>query len=245
MYDEIKIGNNPILVSFFWPLFFIRFHNERKFCYMRYEEIGSFQKCKYIYCIDKSLIEAQYLLFSDQSHITYTSKTKSKYDFFAKMITAEEMRKTDFYEYQWLEIEKLIAVDAVKLNEDIVRLNKPVVSLLAEFYYQEVICYQYQKNEVLDTWIKRNLVQMGATLFSRNESSYINYMFNQAEYSNGRDLRNRYIHDSCPQDEDIQKQDYFEIFKIMVLMVIKINEDFCLRDQQQRMLQKYELVDDR
>lgn len=204
---------------------------ERSSEHMHFEELGSFQSCKYIYCKANSMFEAQQLLFSDQSHIAYTSKTKSKYNIFSRLITSEDMHKSDFYDYQWNEILKLIALDVVRLDGDIIRLNVPVVDLLYEFYSQEVICYQYRKNDILDTWIREGLVEIGATLFSKNESSYINYMLNQSEFSNGFDLRNKYSHDTCPLDENIQKQDYFEIFKIMILMVIKINEEFCLKSE--------------
>lgn len=204
---------------------------ERSSEHMFYEELGSYQSCKYIYCSDNRLVEAQRLLFSDQSHITYTPKTKNKYNTFVKMISAEDMHKEDFYEYQWSEIEKLLFLDAVRIEGDVIRLNYAVVQLLYELYSQEVICYQYRKNEVLDKWIEESLVEASASLFSRGEADYINFMLNQSEFSNGKDLRNKYIHDSCPQDELIQRHDYFEILKIMILLIIKINEEFCLEDR--------------
>lgn len=203
---------------------------ERSSEHMFYEELGSFQSCKYIYCNNNSLAEAQRLLFSDQSHITYTPKTKNKYDTFIKMISAEDMHADDFHDFQWVEIEKLLALNAVRMEDDVVRLNNEVVKLLYELYYQEVICYRYRKNEILDKWIEESLVEASASLFSRGEADYINYMLNQSEFSNGKDLRNKYIHDSCPQDEQIQRHDYFEILKIMILMIIKMNEEFCLKD---------------
>jgi hypothetical protein len=49
---------------------------ERSSEHMLYEELGSFQSCKYIYCNDNRLVEAQRLLFLDRSHITYTPKTR-------------------------------------------------------------------------------------------------------------------------------------------------------------------------
>lgn len=100
---------------------------ERSSEHMLYEELGSFQSCKYIYSNDNKLAEAQHLLFSNQSHITYTTKTESKYDTFMKMIIAEDMHKDDFYEYQWLEIEKLIALNAVIIEDNVIRLNNKVV----------------------------------------------------------------------------------------------------------------------
>ena len=203
---------------------------ERSSEHMFYEKLGSFLSCKYIYCGDNRLAEAQRLLFSDQSHITYTPKTKGKYDTFVKMVSAEEMHKDDFHDFQWAEIEKLLALNAVRIEDDIVRLNNEVVKPLYELYNQEVICYQYRKNETLDKWIEESLVEVGVSLFSRGEADYINYMLNQSEFSNGKDLRNKYIHDSCPKDEQIQRHDYFEILKIMILMIIKMNEEFCLKD---------------
>lgn len=55
-------------------------------------------------------------------------------------------------------------------------------------------------------------------------------MLNQAEYSNGHQLRNKYVHGSYPLNERKQQQDYIELLKIMVLIIIKINEEFCYRD---------------
>ena len=203
---------------------------ERSSEHMKYEKLGSLQSCKYVYCMDERLLNAQMLLFSDQSNIAYTTKTKSNYDTFIKMISEEDMYKSDFSDWQWQEIEKLIALNAVSVEKNVIRQNHEVINLLYELYNQEVICYQYWKNDILDEWIKESLVDVGSTLFSRGESAYINYMLNQSEYSNGKDLRNKYIHDSCPQDEEIQRDDYFEILKIMILMIIKINEEFCLKD---------------
>ena len=69
---------------------------------------------------------------------------------------------------------------------------------------------------------------MKVRFFSKPEQDYLNYILNKSEFSNGLDLRNKYIHDTCPLDEKIQRQDYMELLKIMVLIMIKINEEFCL-----------------
>ena len=38
----------------------------------------------------------------------------------------------------------------------------------------------------------------------------------------------KYSHDTCSLEESQQRQDYMELLKIMVLIIIKINEEFCL-----------------
>ena len=72
-------------------------------------------------------------------------------------------------------------------------------------------------------------IRIESTLFSTPEKNYINYELNKAEYSDGLDLRNKYAHSTYPQDENTQKHDYVELLKIMVLIVTKINEEFCLK----------------
>ena len=50
-------------------------------------------------------------------------------------------------------------------------------------------------------------------------------MLNKSKFSNGEDLCDKYSHDTCPLDEKMQYQDYHELLKIMVLIIIKINEE--------------------
>lgn len=50
-----------------------------------------------------------------------------------------------------------------------------------------------------------------------------------AVYSNGKDLRNKYIHSTYPMDEDVQMQDYMDLLKIMIIIMGKINEEFLIK----------------
>ena len=144
------------------------------------------------------------------------------------------MKLEDFYEYQKSDIEKLKAINAVMVEDGYLRFNSEVIRLLHEFYSQEVVCYHYSKNDILDQWIKEKKVDIGNTLLSKGEADYINYYLNQAKFSNGYDLRNKYTHDTCSSDEKVQQNDYLRLLKIMVLLVIKINEEFCLKDERKK-----------
>lgn len=72
---------------------------------------------------------------------------------------------------------------------------------------------------------------MSDSLFSEPEQNYLNYELNKSAYSNGLDLRNKYAHSTYPAKEEIQVMDYMVLLKIMILIVTKINEEFCLKDQ--------------
>ena len=74
------------------------------------------------------------------------------------------------------------------------------------------------------------------------EQKYLNFMLNKSEYCNGPDIRNKYIHESISLDENEHFHDYIELLKIMVLIIIKINEEFCLRSNQDAQACKRELL---
>ena len=57
---------------------------------------------------------------------------------------------------------------------------------------------------------------------------HMNYILNKAEFSDGLDLRNKYVHGTGSNIEEVNHQNYIEILKIMILIIIKINEEFCL-----------------
>ena len=68
-------------------------------------------------------------------------------------------------------------------------------------------------------------------LFSVLEQDYLNYMLNKSQYSNGLDLRNKYLHSTYPIDENQNRYDYILLMKILILIVLKINHEFCLWDE--------------
>ena len=55
--------------------------------------------------------------------------------------------------------------------------------------------------------------------------------FSSGGDGNGHDLRNKYIHGTHSLKSEVHKRDYIELLKIMVLIIIKINQEFCLREK--------------
>ena len=73
------------------------------------------------------------------------------------------------------------------------------------------------------------LIARNNQLFSVPETNYLNYMLNRSEYSNGKDLRNKYIHSTYPMEEDVQMQDYMDLLKIMIIIIGKNNEEILVK----------------
>lgn len=76
-------------------------------------------------------------------------------------------------------------------------------------------------------------IEFGSTLFSVSEQQYLNYLFNRAEFSNGLDLRNKYVHGShAPASEDGEhRTNYYIFLRTLAFIIIKLNEEFCLKDE--------------
>ncbi|MGO5052395.1 hypothetical protein ACTQ6A_07715 [Lachnospiraceae bacterium LCP25S3_G4] len=194
--------------------------------------VPSFLEDKYAYAESMDMHNKMRLLFSDQSTITYTEKTKSTYNSFCLLIMSEEMRRSDFFEYQlpsivWLIEKNVLYVD----GNDVLKLNREYIAILADMYKHDAVCVQYygKYKTILAEMKDSNDIRMGSTLFSVPETNYLNYMLNRSEYSNGKDLRNKYIHSTYPLKEDVQMQDYMDLLKIMIIIIGKINEEFLLR----------------
>ena len=194
--------------------------------------VPSFLENKYAYAESTDIHHQMHLLFSDQSTITYTEKTKSSYNSFCLLIMSEEMRRSDFFEYQLPAIDWLIEKNVVYVDDnEVLRLNRKYIVILADMYKHDVACVQYYgKYKTILTEMKdSNDIRMESTLFSVLETNYLNYMLNRSGYSNGKDLRNKYIHSTYPMEEDVQMQDYMDLLKIMIIIIGKVNEEFLLR----------------
>lgn len=200
-----------------------------------FRDVPSFIANKYAYANSKEIRQEMYLLFSDQSLLHYTKKTRSTYQTLPQMLQSVEMYKEDFAHFQKDALDWLIERGSVQIGESgRLQINKARVILLRDMYYHEVICPSYYDGacrQQLESFVESKEICYESTLFSKPEQDYLNYILNRSEFSNGLDLRNKYIHDTCPLDENIQLQDYMELLKIMVLIMIKINEEFCLKER--------------
>lgn len=186
---------------------------------------------KYAYANSDVLHQEMFLLFSDQSMMNYTEKTGSKYKTLPQLLLSENMRKEDFADYQQKELEWLMKRGAVDIScDEKLTINKERVFVLRDLFLNEVICpiyYGEELQQVVAKCVTEGDMKFENTLFSKPEQDYLNFVLNKSEFSNGWDLRNKYCHDTYPLDEEHQKQDYLELLKIMVLIIIKINEEFC------------------
>jgi hypothetical protein len=203
--------------------------------HMLFRDIPSFLNNKYIYPRGDEYQTASYYMFSDQSVLHYIVGLEHRYNSFIDLIRNEKVNKENFEHYQVNELDWLFKHDYILYNDQgFIILNENRVRFLKELYDNEVINSYYVKkyNDVIFNMEKQELIEYGSSLFSKPEQDYFNYLLNKAEFSNGLDLRNRYVHGTQTSDEKEHKQDYFTFLRILILIVIKINNEFCLADEE-------------
>ena len=199
-----------------------------------FKTLPSFVADKYAYQTDKLDYELQEL-FSDQTSLSFTPKTKSDYSTLFELLTNEDIYISDYKEYQIARINELIKRGSLILEADgIIRLNEARVAILRDLYEHEVCCTSYWGTDrhLFYEMEKSGEIIFGSTLFSEPEIAYLNYILNKSQFSNGLDLRNRYVHGTYSRNENVNRSDYIILLKIMVFLIIKVNEEFCLRERQ-------------
>lgn len=184
---------------------------------------------KYAYAANENIKREQFLMFSNQCMLSYIPGHEEARSFY-EMLRKNQVKMSDYPEWEcrhleWFRNRNTIIID----QEGNIQLNVPRVQLLKDLYEHEVICVSYYKDkDMIKQLVLSGDLQYGSTLFSVPEQKYLNYVLNKSEYSNGHDLRNRYIHGTYSMDKSQQEYDYIWLLKIMILTVLKINEECCL-----------------
>lgn len=199
------------------------------------KDIKSFIEKKYVYTSSDWYETASFLLFSDQSGIFYLKDKEEKYSNFFKLIISEKITRYDFQEYQLLRMKWLFDNNLICESDEgcFEFVDQKIIYIIKELYYKEVLSFwHYPQNirEVIKELIHQNFAHFESSLLSRNEQDYIDYYLNKSKFTNGHDIRNRYLHGTNTNDEKQYETDYYRILKLFVIIVIKINDDLCIKE---------------
>ena len=198
---------------------------------INYKMLPSFCKKKYAYVNDDELKHAMHILFFNENSWMRMIKEDDRYKNLVQFLRGEK-NVADYCSKEDEEDKKWLIQNGYLISEDgEIRPNIEKIVLLQQLYDNNCLCIQYFKSAELEQWIADKKVRVSNTLLSEAEAEYIDYLLNKKEFSNGLDLRNKYIHDSVPEKEEQQRRDYTVLMKAMIILIIKINEEFCLRER--------------
>jgi len=202
-----------------------------------YKNIPTLVNKKYVYGFGNEYSSATYLLFSDQSGLGYTKKSKKEYSNFYELVCNKNTKLNDYPEHclsqlDWLSSNKFISVD----NQNNISFNKRLILILKDLYFNEVIsywAYSESNRNLIELLQEKGLVRFERSLFSKPEQDYINYTLNKSQFNNSLDLRNKYSHSQLltNDSEEIHTNNYMIFLRLLILIIIKINNDFCISNE--------------
>lgn len=75
---------------------------------------------------------------------------------------------------------------------------------------------------------KQGVCYAESKLFTKHEVTYLNYYLNKKEFTDGPDLRNKYLHGTNIDSDKSSQNDYLMYLRIVILCLLKIEDDLML-----------------
>jgi len=196
-------------------------------------DIYSLNDKKYIYSNNNLIINLKNVFFSSQSMLYYVEEFKEKYECLYDLLINENIKLGDFENYQKTEIERLITDEYLKINEQgFVKIKNDVkLFIIGQLHNNEVINYWVYPSQIrneIDALLEDKSLKSESTLLTIHEKNYFNYYLNKKEFTNGFDLRNKYLHGTNSFSEGEHKMDYFRLLKIIILTLLKMEDDIII-----------------
>jgi hypothetical protein len=207
---------------------------------VRYRSIPSLLTGKYVYASDDQVIgNILHLLFSDQSGLTYISDDLRATNG-ARLLFDYQVAYGDFHPHQKPSIDYLLDLGVLENTGVCVQLaDIRKFRIFQVLFHSEAASYYHysaQLRACIDEMVAKGWLVRQESLLTQSEGSYFNYCLNQSEFSDGPDLRNKYLHGSQGGGDDERQHfsTYLTALKLLIALVIKMNDEFWLRDHEER-----------
>ncbi|MEV8273123.1 hypothetical protein [Microbacterium sp. NPDC077184] len=201
---------------------------------VRFKDIPSRVAGKYLYATDHSEIRGiLHALFSDQSTLNYINEDL-RADNAAELIIRNKVTYGDFAGHQQPIVDQLIDLGILTSDSSRVQVTDAAQFLiLSSLFAHECASYFHlgeRGRAAADEMVSRGWLRRESSLLTEEEASYFNYHLNNVEFSNGPALRNKYLHGSQANadDADAHFAVYLVALKLLIALIIKINDDFWL-----------------
>lgn len=202
-----------------------------------FKDMKSLNNKKYIYAKSDLYYRLAYLFFSDQCMLNYCGKTKKKeYDNFYLLLLSEKIKVEDVVEFEKDNVQFLLDNNYLVQDEEgfLKILDKEMIHIVKDLYKNEVINYLKKPLPIrnrIDELLADETLCEDNTLFTKLENDYFNFYLNNSEFGNALALRNKYLHGKKIGNDangDVHKYNYFILLRIVVLILIKINDDLSI-----------------
>lgn len=201
---------------------------------VRYKEVPSLLDGKYLYPSSAGeIVGVLDALFSDQSTLAYINDELSAENA-ARLLIENKVAYGDFLEYQKPAIKRLIELDVLVDTGTRVGFVSPErFGILKSLFTTQAVSYYHLSTAgrvEADAMVAQGWLTRQSSLLTEDEAKYFNYFLNKVDFSNGPELRNKYLHGSQANadGEDSHFHAYVTALRLIIALVIKMNDDFCL-----------------
>lgn len=205
--------------------------------HMFFKDIPSLNEKKYIYaCDNEDTSTIQHCLFSNQCLLSYNHVLNKSYESFCERLEKENVKYSDYNSYEQKQINFLVDKEILSVKNDLVKIkNESLVRLYGDLYFNKVISYWHYPSKIrniIDCLIDEKRLYFENSLFSKPEQDYFNYYLNKSEFNDGLDIRNLNLHGTQVGDKNstIHFNKYMIILQLLILIIIKIDDDFQIYD---------------
>lgn len=207
-----------------------------------YGNLPSRAKCKYLVpsSCDEKIRAVLHLLFSDQSVLLLQEECRVATDFPSAVLSAELSIEDFGLHSQQHALKLLEEVNLISIDTGAVQIVDWVEVEILRRVHQHgatmVTGHLLGERAASDRLVASGLLNWEGKLLTKEESEYFNYCLNN-KFRNGLALRNIILHGGMriAQSEREQFLSYFLVLKLLICLVIKINDDLCFyRDCSQK-----------
>jgi hypothetical protein len=196
---------------------------------VHFSAIPSLVKQKYIFSEHQTIKELQHYFFDPESILADRKNIENRQTVFHKLATQKTF-KSDFEDYQQPYLERAMQDGYLHLQENgVIEMVDPVLIFIAgKLKKNGFISYWHiseQYRTAIDELVVSGYLKEAETLFTSDEVSYLNFYLNMKEFSNGKDLRNKYLHGSNDRDIKQQELDYLYFLRTLILIMLKLRDD--------------------
>lgn len=197
---------------------------------LKFGEIPSKSDKKYYYIKSQKVYELFHYFFASLGYF-YLEKMDHKIDKnFFDFLMNNDISIDEFQDFQKQKLQDLIDENYLYIDEKgfIKILNLNFFYVLKILYNYEVLNYysvNFISRPMIDLFENIELIFKENTLFTKAEQDLLNFLLNKSTFTDGFDIRNKYVHGTNPHDEETIKNDYYIILMVLIMIVFKIDDD--------------------
>lgn len=192
------------------------------------------------------------LLFSDQSLLCFISQGL-KADSFYDLVTKNKIKQTDLHHYQINDVMFLAENSVIDIVDEYIVISEPrkfVILLLFNLYtygsissnlenydfLMEKITLSSKEKESLfrstiHTFLANGYIVENKSLFTKNESDYLEYILSDKHFDNSLGIRNKYVHGNISENE---QHEYAYALLISVFTALRL--EMFLETEKERLV---------